>query len=212
MNHFANVLTVALAMLAATASAQIRFPVEAPKAVVGDRLKTLMLDGLTKVQTNWIEEVVTVAKPDEIQVSATFGSGDPETITYDGKWTRLVNVRGTIEKQQRVAFPLEEGKKWTSNYKWTNARGNEGRMELTFNVRGTERITVPAGTFDTVVIDGKGYWYNHSNGGTGSATEVQWYAPKAQRIIRRTWVTRLGMGGGVDQNRLYEAAEIDMKP
>ena len=212
MNQFTKALTVALALVAATASAQIRFPVEAPKAAIGDRIKTLHLDGLTKVQTNWAEEVVAVANPGEIQVNVKYGTGSPETFTYDGTWTRLVDVRGATEKQQRLSFPLEEGKKWTSNYKWINARGNDGRMELSFEVRGTERITVPAGTFDTVVIDGKGFWYNHSNGGSGSATEVQWYAPQAKRVVRRTWVTRTSMGGGVDQSWLYEAAEVEMKP
>ncbi len=211
MNHFANVLTVALAVAAATASAQIRFPVEAPKAVVGDRMKTAILDGLTKSQTNWSEEVVT-AVDTHITTDVRYGTGRPDKFVYDSTWVRLGDVRGQPERQVKLEFPLELGKKWPANYKWVNGRNHDGRMELSYSVRGTERITVPAGTFDTVVVDGKGHWTNVTTSATGSATEVLWFAPQANRIIRRTWVTRFALGGGLDQNWLYEATEVEMKP
>lgn len=212
MTNFLKLLAAIplLAFATSAALAQISFPVVHPNVVVGDRWKVLSLDGISKLQEGWLEEVVT-AVGEDIEVSAKTQAGPQGPARYDRDWNAIVNLRGKIERQVKLDFPLELGKTWESKYEWINGRGHDGRMEMTFTVRGTERITVPAGTFDTVVIEGRGYWYNKTYGGSGVALEKRWYAPAAKRPVRRTWITRHA-DGRPDQNGLFEAAEVEVRP
>lgn len=73
-----------------------------------------------------------------------------------------------------LAWPLEVGKTWTSTCTFTsNGTGmpSEHVTQTThYNVTREERITVPAGTFDTFVIQATQ---------AGSAGWTEWYAPTA---------------------------------
>jgi len=113
-----------------------------------------------------------------------------------------VDHRCRIERQAKLEFPLEHGKTWKSMYDWINSGGQDGRMDISYKV---------SGTYDVVVVDGYGTWHNVTRGSSGTAVEKLWYAPAAKRVVKRTWVTRYA-NGVLDQNRLFEAAEVEVKP
>jgi uncharacterized caspase-like protein len=88
----------------------------------------------------------------------------------------------TFSANQRHPTEFVVGKRWTTRYVTTVPRAGESQAEISFRITGTERITVPAGTFDTFVVVGEGW-------GSGLGPPLQiglkaWYAPgKVRRPI-----------------------------
>lgn len=190
--------------------AQINFPIERPILKQGERWKTATVDALTKIATGWQEEIMIGVGADMLLTSVKTDGGAQSNLRYDLDTNRLTDIKGKLEKETKLSFPLEMGKSWKSRWEWINANGREGRMEVTYKVLGSESITVAAGSFDAVIVSGDGYWYNKTTGSSGRLVEKLWYAPQAKRIIRRTWLTRFE-NGTLDQNILYEAAEVEIK-
>lgn len=212
MKHFIQLLMAAsIALAGQMAHAQLAFPVPRPDVKVGDRWKVLSLDGLSKLQEDWLEQTVSEIDDRAFTIVGKTSAGAQPDQRYDRDWNAFQDVKGKQELQVRVVFPLEVGKTWDTKYEWINPRGHHGRMEMSFKVGSAERITVPAGTFDAVPIDGRGYWYNLTTGSSGAAIEKRWYAPSARAMIRRTWVTR-NANGTPDQNRLFELQEVQLAP
>ena len=203
-----------LASIAATAQtpSPAVMPVNAPSLKVGDRWKYVYLDGLTKLEEGQREEKVTAISPEAILTEVKNAAGrETAPGRYDAQWNFLVDVGGQAGKEMRFSFPLEAGKTWEATWPWMNSQGHVGRMEMTYKVRGGETVTARAGTFEAIVIEGRGHWYNTTRGSSGPAHEMLWYAPAAKRFVRRSWVTRFS-GGQLDQNRITEAVEVDIKP
>lgn len=76
-------------------------------------------------------------------------------------WSRVRSVNGkeTLVNQP-MSFPLSVGKAWTVEYSEDNpnrAHKNE-HFKTTFKVTGWEDVTVPAGTFHALKIEGDGNW------------------------------------------------------
>jgi len=214
--HWA-IVTLGVALLANTAAiaqtpSPALMPVNAPTLKVGDRWKYVHLDGLTKLQEGQREETVTAISPDAILTEVKNAAGrETAPGRYDAQWNLLVDIAGQAGRQTRFSFPLEVGKTWEATWPWMNTQGSVGRTEMTYKVRGGETVAVRAGTFEAVVIEGRGYWYNTTRGSSGPVHEMLWYAPAAKRFVRRTWVTRFS-GGQLDQNFITEAVEVDIKP
>ncbi|MES2280367.1 MAG: hypothetical protein V4542_03060 [Pseudomonadota bacterium] len=194
----------------AQAQAQVTFPVDKPGIQVGDRWKFAQLDGFTKVPLGWREETVAVVDQDGIGTSRKSDTNATESYRYDLEWNRLTDFKGKTETEKRLSFPFIADKSWTTTWNWINARGREGQLDMTYKVVGTERITVPAGIYDTVKIEGMGTWKNRTAGTGGTAQQVLWYAPVAKRHVRETWLTRYA-SGVLDQNTINEALEVDLK-
>lgn len=144
--------------------------------------------------------------------SAYAGSPHPEVYTAEGNWLRHPVLNHDYPTDYLFAppypaypFPLDVGKSWSSRVNATNpATGRAKGMRVDGEVAGGERVTTPAGTFDTIKIVRTVY--------AGDAeiflsqtviTEIDWYAPalgRAVRIERRSrWAdvgrTTRGMGG-----------------
>jgi hypothetical protein len=87
-----------------------------------------------------------------------------------------------------MQFPLANGKKWKSETKYP-FNGGDWRQENFGHVVGWEKLTVPAGTFDVIKIEIRGYWHlQHSNSrmvGGGAFTEALYYAPQVRQFIKR---------------------------
>jgi hypothetical protein len=83
------------------------------------------------------------------------GSGSTIMATPDGKWMAAVNREGktlvTWDPPIGYVYPLKVGQNWTTQHKMT---GPNGATDITFSckVEDRERVTVPAGTFDTLRI------------------------------------------------------------
>lgn len=189
------------------AGAQVAFPVHKPAVQMGERWKFVTLDGISKLQTGWRSETVSAVGDDAIVTTVQTSGGDQPPATYDSSWNGLIDLKGRTEREVKNSFPLELGKTWSSSWEWINARGNEGRMEMTYRVGQVEKVSVAAGQFEAVFIDGSGKWFNKTNGSSGVVIEKRWYAPDAKRFVRRIWTTRFATGQ-TDQNFIVEAAEM----
>jgi hypothetical protein len=66
----------------------------------------------------------------------------------------------------------------------------EWSVEVTIRVVGLERVTVPAGTFDTFRVEvSSRYRQKRTDGRSGSGTfkNVDWYAPEVKREVLRDY-------------------------
>jgi hypothetical protein len=121
--------------------------------------------------------------------------GAPHSVTYaaDGNWLRhpLVNHDRPVEYAFAPAFPvyefpLDAGKSWSARVHATeSATGRRADVRVDAAVIGAERITVPAGTFDTIKL--RRYVYAGDWDGfrqPTTITEWEWYAPVLGRAVR----------------------------
>ncbi len=89
------------------------------------------------------------------------------------------------EASYAALWPLEKGKRVA--FLRTAPDGKKSRMVIT--VAGTERITTPAGTFDTWILDGR---LESVDGPTYSAQVRAWWAPGPGWVIRAKGGDSLG--------------------
>jgi hypothetical protein len=94
-------------------------------------------------------------------------------------------------------FPMLIGQK-VSYDKYPNEDGS-GFIQGDCRVVGTEKITVPAGSFDTYKINCRGFWTNKfgrlvnkafGNTAEGNFYELIWYAPSAKRFVKSFYEKR----------------------
>lgn len=86
-------------------------------------------------------------------------------------------------------FPLSVGKTWSFEYD-----SSEGTSRWHNKVAGKivslEKVTVPAGTFDTVKVVLIRDYVGSGIGGSswsGTVTDTWWYAPQAKNFVKRTF-------------------------
>jgi hypothetical protein len=122
-------------------------------------------------------------------------AGAPRTQVYakDGNWLRhpLESHGKPVEyifaaPYPAYVFPLEAGKRWSVRVKATPA--DEGRartVRVDGRVLRAERVRVPAGEFDTFVIERRVYAGDADHMLSETAIrETEWYAPELGRAVR----------------------------
>lgn len=121
------------------------------------------------------------------------GGARSEIYDRDGNWLRhaLTNRDQPVDYEfaqpyAAYALPLDAGKSWSVRVNATNpATGQRASVRIDGDVVGNERITVPAGSFDTIKIKRRVY-----AGNWGAFTfetnieETEWYAPALGRAVR----------------------------
>lgn len=123
----------------------------------------------------------------------SLGTPRTEIYTADGRWLRhtLTSHDQPVEYEfaqpyPAYDFPLDNGKSWSTRVQATNpANGRRARIRVDGDVLGTERVTVPAGAFDTIKIRRRIYGGDFE--GSRSETnivETEWYAPALQRAVK----------------------------
>jgi hypothetical protein len=86
-------------------------------------------------------------------------------------------------------FPISQGQK-TSYDKLPYPNGS-GYSQADCSVVSTEKITVPAGSFDTFKIDCAGFWTNvFGSTANGNFKETIWYAPAVKRSVKSYYENR----------------------
>jgi hypothetical protein len=76
-------------------------------------------------------------------------------------WSRLRSVNGHETLVARpLSFPLEVGKTWEVEYAedHPSRQHSSERFQTTYKVVGWQDVTVPAGTFHALKIEGEGEW------------------------------------------------------
>jgi hypothetical protein len=142
--------------------------------------------------------------------AASVGAPRTEVYAADGNWLRhpVLNHNQLIdyefaEPYPAYVFPLETARTWSRRVNARNpATGQTRSIRVDGEVLGAERITTPAGAFDTVKIrrrvyagDWDGFLFETN------ITEYEWYASELGRAVRlernSTWQdTSRGMGPG----------------
>ncbi len=123
----------------------------------------------------------------------TLGMPRTEVYTTDGRWLKhaLTNHDQPVEYEfaqpyPAYDFPLDSGKSWSTRVQATNpASGRRSSVRVDGDVLGTERLTVPAGAYDTIKIRRRIYAGDFE--GSRSETnivETEWYAPELKRAVR----------------------------
>ncbi len=98
-------------------------------------------------------------------------------------------------------FPMTSDSKYAYEQElpWPNGLG---KSDGNCAVKGEEKITVPAGTFDTVKIECEGFWRQVFEGTwNGRWTETNWYAPKVNRSVKWIYKSRKPNGSLNDQTQ-----------
>ena len=154
-----------------------------PHWKVGDRYRYRVVDVLTKLETG------------EARGGIIKDVTDREVIYGNGRATDLLgnmlrNPRGkAFVNNQVFVAEYSIGRKWTTVFRGTRGDGDEDEWTLDMKVVARENITVPAGTFDTFKVEGRG-----SMRDKGARVEVNyWIAPAQVRpFIVYEYITRKG--------------------
>ena len=205
---------IALSLMHANASAQTSFPVQAPVMLVGDTWSY-------KVTDLWKKEVAPNLLVQTVSAIDNF-------IRFTGKSTtgaefrygtdKSLDVPYTVDKEAQLnryfAWPLTETSVWENKRKQKTNNVNI-IFESECKVKGAEKITVPAGTFDTVYFVCKGN-YNNDNtgayspgGGSGYFVEEYWYEPSVKQHVKTTSEYR--HGGRLSAQMMTELASFKVQ-
>jgi hypothetical protein len=122
----------------------------------------------------------------------SLGLAHTEVITNDGNWLRhpLINHDMEVEYSfspplPAYAAPLDAGKSWSARVSATNAAGRRNSVRVDGDVIGRERVTTPAGTFDTVKVKRRVYagdWEAFTM--ETNIVVTDWYAPALGRPVK----------------------------
>jgi hypothetical protein len=115
---------------------------------------------------------------------------------FDTEWAALYTVSEALRfepRAPRLVWPMMVGAEAKAQYRIHGSRDYpHWEVEGTIRVMGLERVSVPAGTFDTFRIEWSGrYRQTKANGrkGTGTFRNLYWYAPEVKREVLREMET-----------------------
>ncbi len=132
-----------------------------------------------KVDAGQVTLSVTTDRP-------SLGTPHTDVLASDANWLRhpLINHDMPVEYDFSPAFPayvapLDAGQSWSTRVNATNpASGRRNSVRVDGDVVGSERITTPAGAFDTIKIKRRVYagdWEAFRN--ETNIAETEWFAP-----------------------------------
>jgi hypothetical protein len=200
---------VALSLLCFNAHTQTLSPQPKPTLAVGDTWQYRAFDLLTKnelFKTAFVVKEITdkefwvygdITQPANPRV---WWQGDSNSNHWAARYEFDASAPRQIGKKLNEGFvpvlrwPLTVGESWKAVQPALFQDGSKGRNEVTVTVEAEEEITVPAGTFKTIKVSSKGFWYNESRGWSGRRELIFWFAPSVKREIKSE--SRVWTGGG----------------
>jgi hypothetical protein len=134
-------------------------------------------------------QLMLAVSPDRPSLGAPY----TEIIASDANWLRrpLINHDVPVDYNFSPPFPayvapLDPGKSWSTRVNATNpATGRRNSVRVDASVLGSERITTPAGAFDTIKVKRKVYagdWEAFVN--ETNIDETEWFAPALGRAVK----------------------------
>lgn len=172
--------------------AQVNAPAERPTYTKGDTWTYRVLDSWTDKELRQTQIEFAAAETD----SLVFRFTNKSTNAVSTYRTDLdLNVCRSMQNSTDAAckgpykFPASVEQK-TSYDKLPYSNGS-GFIQGECSVAAIEKVTVPAGTFDTYKIDCTGFWTNvFGSTATGNFKETIWYAPTAKRLVKSYYENR----------------------
>ena len=136
------------------------------------------------------EETVTVTSVDQTHIKSRHSRADRNPAEIEGVTTVDFATAVSGASGNRfdppivgVKFPLTVGDSWKSSYMVESATG-KSKGDLEFKVTAREKMTTPAGEFDTFKIESSGWITGVSWSGSWRLAQVQWFAPAIGRVVR----------------------------
>jgi len=165
--------------------------VMAPEIRAGDVWTYSLHDGYTKLPKGTLEYRVQAVQGDTATVDFQHdGRQSTQRYTRDGNWrerpmTNLQNFRYD-PPYPALPFPLEAGKTWQAYVKAIDpATGEANRVRIDGKILGWERVKVPAGEFDALLVRRIVFAGNEDTfRGEENISEYDWYAPKLGGIVK----------------------------
>ncbi|HET6928190.1 MAG TPA: hypothetical protein VFI48_15165, partial [Hyphomicrobiaceae bacterium] len=156
---------------------------------VGDRWSYDIKDDATGDLRHAITVVVVDINESEITTRTLIrGKDRPQTMVFDRDWGRIDDGNWKLHPAGiGIKTPLQVGKEWRSDANAMNLQsGVAFRASGVAKVVGEERVTTPAGTFDTYRVDTTVRLLNTRDQTKSQTwTFVFWYAPAVNRWVRR---------------------------
>jgi hypothetical protein len=174
---------------------------ERPDVKVGDSWTYQTKDLWTKIVRPPYTLTVEAVGPLTINVESTVQDGRHFKWVYTRDWNLAARPgpRFVEPYWPSYSWPLEVGKKWGGDATWPGPPSMAGTWKASFNSRvvGVEKVTVAAGTFDTVKIERKGRYSTNAHSGSwngwgGEIIETHWYAPAVRRAVKFTYTDTSG--------------------
>ena len=147
----------------------------------------------------------------QVTLSATpdrqaLGMPHTDILASDANWLRhpLINHDMPVEYTFSPPFPaymapLDAGKSWSTRVSATDpVSGRRASVRVDGDVIGSERITTPAGAFDTIKVKRRVYagdWWDAFRNET-NIKETEWFAPALGRPVKTD-----RQSGYIDQQR-----------
>ncbi len=164
--------------------------------LLGDVYRTVLKDSLTGVLIERATNTVTAVRGD--------------TVELNGGKSVLTQLSGTIRNAFGTFDPpfgstpaeFQVGKTWESRSTQKANDGNTNQFRGTFKVVARETITVPAGTFQTWVVDYQGFASNGS-----SFRSRNWVDPRYGLAIKREEVAR-NRNGNIFRSEIREMEAV----
>ena len=195
-----------LLSLAAVGAAGIRVAhaqsaVPKPRFAVGDTWTFERNDG---ARSGMYQHTILTIDGDVMRVEQSV-NGKPALVLYTDEGNRIYTGKDKRTSARWVAFPMEIGSRWESEYSSGQGKTAEtaARVEerLNFQTRG--------GTFDAFRIKAKGNWYNQRllpGIADGWLDQEYFYAPAVRRVVHfrsRYWVKH-GVGSRIFYEDFWE--------
>jgi len=156
-----------------------------PSLAPGDRWTYRSIDAVTgELRSSHFE----IAAIEDRKVRGVNGD------VFDTEWGLVSTVsdgRRYEPRAPRLPWPMVPGAESKAEYRIVGSKEYpEWSVEVTIRVVGLERVTVPAGTFDTFRVEATSrYRQKRADGRTSSGTfkNVYWYAPEVKREVLRDY-------------------------
>jgi hypothetical protein len=136
------------------------------------------------------EETVTVTAVDQSLIKSKHVRPDRNPPDLEGVMTADLDVVVSGASGSRfdppivgLKFPLTVGDTWKSSYVSEGA-SSRSKGDIDFKVAAREKVTTPAGEFDTFKIESGGWINGLSWSGSIRISQVQWFAPAIGRVVK----------------------------
>jgi hypothetical protein len=164
--------------------------VQRPAVKPGDFWRYERTDLFTRNKTGRPNARVTFTSKDAITTVQMVSGKEVDTI-FTADWN-VVNdaAAGVYEPFAAIfRFPLKAGDSYRSRWEVTRRRQGafRAKVDATFKVLGWEQVSVPAGSFRALKIEGRGTYQRIDTFASGQNHWIIWYAPEVRRWVKWTY-------------------------
>jgi len=189
-----------------------------PRVKVDDTWKYSVrrTDAQQRSRENVYDFKVTFVGPTAIKAVSTMANGEEIDTTWTPEWNVVTDGRaGSFYPDTGLLkFPLQPGATYSTKYEVVRPRQGQFDSKLAVNMKvvGWQQITVKAGTFRALKLEGTGTYerVDKVKGGAGTIHYSIWYVPEIQRWAKFDFETK-DQSGKVNQAQSEELLSFKLQ-